>query len=98
MNRKILAAIFFVCLTVGGIHLAVAGGLTDVKSTLGGTVTWTVAAGTHVEEGSEIIRISTLTGSAAAARASSAGTVREVLVRSGDAVQKGMTVARIAED
>lgn len=98
MKRKLLITALFVCLMAGGIHLAIAGSLTDVRSILGGTVAWTVPVGTRVEEGSEIIRISTLTGTTAAARASVAGTVQQVLVGEGDTVQKGTVVAKIGQD
>lgn len=96
MKRKLIAMLLFACLAAGGVHMALAGGA-DVRSVLGGTVTWTVPVGTHVEEGSELVRISTLTGSSAAARANMAGTVREVLVRPGDVINKGSIVARISE-
>ena len=98
MYKKILVGIIFLGLAVGGVHFAVAGGMREVTSTLSGQVTWTAAVGTHVDEGSEVIRISTLTGSAAAARAAASGTVKEVLVHPGENVERGMLVARIAED
>lgn len=97
MKRKLIGMLLFVCLAAGGVHMALAGAASDVRSVLGGTVTWTVPVGTHVEEGSELVRISTLTGSSAAARANMAGTVREVLVKPGDVIGKGSVVARISE-
>ncbi len=98
MYKKFLTGMLFLSLIVGGVHFVAAGGLRAVTSTLSGQVSWTAAVGTHVDEGSEIIRISTLTGSAAAARASASGTIKEVLVRPGENVERGMLVARIAED
>ena len=81
-----------------GAHTVLAGTLVDVRSVLGGEVSWTVEQGTAVTEGSELVRITTLTGEAVAARSPVAGTVREVKTAPGDKVASGAVVARVAKD
>ncbi len=80
-----------------GVHVVLAGGSMEVRSSLSGDVTWVAAVGTQVSEGSELMRIATLTGEAVAARAAENGIVLEVLVKPGDKVFAGEAVARIAK-
>jgi len=96
MKRKLVLVLLAVVLVVGA-HTVLAGALVDEKAVLSGTVTWTVETGTPVQEGSELVRIATLTGSVAAARSSTKGIVRDVLVHNGDTIKKGTVVARIAK-
>ena len=63
-----------------------------VKAGLNGEVTWTAAPGDEAAAGDALIRIRTLTGDAAAARAPDNGTVQEILVRPGDSITTGMVV------
>ena len=70
----------------------------EEKAVLDGQVAWSIDEGASVEPGSELVRISTLTGQVAAARAAEAGIVEEILVRPDDKVEAGMIVARIRKD
>lgn len=70
----------------------------EEKAVLDGQVSWSIDEGASVEPGSELVRISTLTGQVAAARAAEAGIVEEILVRTDDKVEAGMIVARIRKD
>ena len=65
----------------------------EEKAVLDGQVSWSIDEGASVEPGSELVRISTLTGQVAAARAAEAGIVEEILVRPDDKVEAGMIVA-----
>ena len=68
----------------------------EACAVISGTVSWTAAAGAEVEEGSELVRIRSLTGGEiAAARSSGKGRVVEVLVQPGDELVKNKPVARI---
>jgi len=97
LHNKKLIAIVLVCVLLGLAQLTAAASMIDEKTTLTGQVTWTVPVGQSVTEGSELVRVSTLTGSAAASRATTAGTVQEVLVKPGDNVKSGEIVVRIAK-
>lgn len=90
----IFLAVIFLLAGAGAVW---ASSLTAVTSSLSGQVTWTAEAGRQVEEGDEIVRISTLVGEAAAARATVSGTVHEVLVKKGDMLSAGQIVAHIME-
>lgn len=96
MKKIGLAAVLAVVLFLG-IHVVMAGSSIEVISSLSGDVTWTAAVGTQVSEGSEIVRISTLTGEAVAARAVGNGSVSAVMVKPGDKVFVGQVVAHITK-
>lgn len=97
MYRKKIMFLFLVLfITFAGSFAAGATGLFDQRVVLSGEIVSVVKAGTHVEEGAELARVSTLTGSAAAARANAKGVVKEVLFQPGDMVQSGDIIARIA--
>ena len=96
MKRNLVLVLLAVVLVVG-VHTVLAGTMVDEKAVLSGTVTWTVETGATVQEGSELVRIATLTGSVAAARSSTRGTVQDVLVHNGDTIKNGTVVARIAK-
>ena len=72
--------------------------VSEAKAVLDGEVSWTIEAGTAVEPGSELVRISTLTGQVAAARATEYGIVEEILVKLDDKIEAGMIVAKIRKD
>jgi len=97
LHKKKLIAIVLVCVLLGIAQLTAAASMIDEKTTLTGQVTWIVPVGQAVTEGSELVRVSTLTGSAAASRATTAGTVQQVLVQPGDNVKSGEVVVRIAK-
>lgn len=97
LHKKKLIAIVLVCVLLGLAQLTTAASMIDEKTTLAGQVTWTVPVGEAVTEGSALVRVSTLTGSAVAARATIGGTVQQVLVNNGDHVKSGDVVVRIAK-
>ena len=74
-----------------------ANSLVDQRSVLAGRVVAQdlVAAGTRVKEGSILVKVTSITGSAPAARATVDGVVQEVLVKPGDMVHAGDVLARI---
>lgn len=97
MNKKIVAAAAFVVLAVGLLFLDNVSGFQ--RAAISGKVTWVVAPGTRVEEGSALIRVAALSGGeAVAARAGVRGVVRETTVAVGDQVKKGALVAKIEKE
>lgn len=96
--RRMLAVCLFLGITAVAVHAVMAGMADDIKSSLSGKVSWTAEQGSAVTPGSEIVRIKTLTGEAAAARAAESGTVEEMLVAVGDEVSAGQVVARVAAE
>ena len=97
MNKKIVAAAAFVVLAVGLLFLDNVSGFQ--RAAISGKVTWVVAPGTRVEEGSALIRVAALSGGeAVAARAGVRGVVRETTVAVGDQVKKGALVAKIKKE
>lgn len=93
--KRILAAAGLVLLLVFCVHTVMAGSILEVRAGLSGQVTWTIPPGSAVSEGDELVRISTLTGEAAAARAPQNGTVERVLVQPGSQISPGMPVVRM---
>lgn len=71
--------------------------LVDQKVVLSGKVMagGMAAPGTTVREGDILLVVDTITGPVPAARATTDGVVRQVLVRPGDAVRSGDVVVRI---
>lgn len=69
----------------------------DQKAVLSGRVLpmGLVASGTIVREGSPLLFVDSITGAVPAARATTDGTIREVLVKPGDMVKTGDVVVRI---
>jgi len=69
------------------------------KSTLDGTVVAESLArpGQKVREGEVLVKVKTIVGSMAAARATVSGTVSSVLVKPGDRITSGQTVAEIGQ-
>ena len=97
MNKKMVAAAVFVVLALGVLFIE------DVSSvqraSIGGEVTWVIAPGTRVEEGSALMRVAALSGGeAVAARSGVRGVVRETTVSVGDQVKKGASVAKIKKE
>lgn len=90
---------FAVCLFLGvmmfAVHALTAEAAVDVHSSIAGKVTWTAEPGSELTAGAEIVRVQTLTGEVAAARAEGGCTVGEVLVTVGDDVAAGDVVARV---
>ncbi len=96
MRKSILIIIFaWVCIFSSGYHMASAQSSVDEISALAGTVTWTAQPGTTVKEGSDLVKISTMTGSITACRASSDGTVIQILVHPGESIKAGQVVGKL---
>lgn len=74
-----------------------ANSLVDQRSVLSGRVIEAdlVKAGAMVREGTVLVRVATIAGTAPAARANVDGVVREVVARPGDSIRVGDVVARI---
>ena len=90
----LLLAVVFLATT---IWVGSAANLVDQNSVLAGRVLANnlVSAGVFVKEGTVLVSVESIAGSAPAARATRDGVVREVLVRPGDLIKTGQTVARI---
>lgn len=84
-------------LLVTTLWVGLAANLVDQNSVLAGRVLARdlVGAGVFVKEGTVLVSVESITGSAPAVRATRDGVVREVLVRPGDLIKVGQTVARI---
>ncbi|WP_182187762.1 biotin/lipoyl-containing protein [Pectinatus frisingensis] len=96
MKKKILGIVLVGIIALAGIyHMASAQAVTNEVSALSGTVSWTAQPGATVQEGNDLVRIETMTGSTAACRASADGVVKEVLVSPGQMIKSGQIVARI---
>lgn len=102
MKTKITAKLMLTVLlmllgtaTLAGV--AMAGGIADQRSALNGTVLADQLAvvGQAVREGDVLVKVQTISGSSVAARASSDGTVRQVLVRPGERVSAGQVVVQL---
>lgn len=98
MLHKKQVIVLVISLTVAvAVWTAWANALVDQRVVLSGQVMagGMAAPGTAVREGDILLVVNTITGPVPAARATSDGIVREVLVRPGDAVKSGDVVARI---
>ena len=93
--KKILTFGLFLGVILLAFHALRAEAAVDVKSGIAGTVTWRAEPGSTLAAGAEIVRVRTLTGEVAAARAEGGCTVGEVLVTVGDDVAAGDVVARV---
>lgn len=97
MNKKMVAAVAFVVLALCGLFLDDASSVQ--RAAIGGEVTWVIAPGTRVEEGSALVRVAALSGGeAVAARSAVRGVVRETTVAVGEQVRKGASVAKIRKE
>ena len=94
MRRIYVAGVLFCLMAVGAwlwSHAPV-----SVNAAIGGEVTWVVPPGAEVSEGSELVRVSALSGGEiAAARSKVSGVVRETCVRRGESIVSGTLVVRI---
>lgn len=92
-NRKIWAAALLMVLLALGI--AQAAGVQPQKSSISGQVATVVSVGTQVSEGSVLVTVKTLTGTAPAARANCSGKVVSVEVAPGSQIAAEQVVATI---
>lgn len=95
LHKKSIAVLAVLLVFAAGIWAAAAGALMDQRAVLAGEVTEVVGIGTVVSEGSELVRVTTLAGTATAARANAAGVVKEVLVQPGNKIKSGDVVVRL---
>jgi biotin carboxyl carrier protein len=93
-KRNILLLTLVFVLAVSAWVMA-AGHLVDHRSVLSGHVLSVVNPGTAVQEGTVLVVVGTLTGPIPAARATTDGIVKEVLVSPGDIIRQGDLVVRI---
>jgi len=94
MKKSFAAAVVFFILAACVYYIDDASSVQ--KAAIGGQVTWVIPPGTPVEEGSELLRVSALSGGeAVAARANVRGVVDKVMMNVGDHVKTGMSVAKI---
>lgn len=92
-TKKVLAAaVFLASLTLGVAQAAVGR---PQRSTLSGQVVSTVSVGTQVNEGTVLVTVKTLAGSAPAARANCSGKVTTVQVTPGSQIAADQIVAEI---
>ncbi len=95
--KKILALGLFLGVMLLAVHALTAEAAVDAKSGIAGTVTWTAEPGSALAAGAEIVRVRTLTGEVAAARAEADCSVSEMLVAVGDDIAAGQVVARLKQ-
>ena len=93
--KKALMFGLFLGVMLLAVHALTAEAAVDAKSGIAGTVTWTAEPGSTLTAGAEIVRVRTLTGEAAAARAEDGCRMSEALVAVGDDVAVGQIVARV---
>ena len=93
--RKALVFGIFLAIMMFAVHALMAEAAVDAKSGIAGTVTWRAEPGSALAAGAEIVRVRTLTGEVAAARAEEDCSVSEMLVSVGDDITAGQVVARL---
>ena len=93
--KKALMFGLFLGIMIFAVHALTAEAAVDVKSGIAGTVTWRAEPGSVLAAGAEIVRVRTLTGEVAAARAEEDCSVSEMLVSVGDDITAGQVVARL---
>jgi multidrug efflux pump subunit AcrA (membrane-fusion protein) len=98
MAHKRSIIIITVLLVIGAVAWALAAGQTvDQRGVLAGSVmaNGLTTPGATAREGDILVYVQTITGPAAAVRATVDGTVKEVLVKPGDKVKTGDILVRI---
>ena len=97
LQKKHVFMLTIALLIVAGVWTVWANNLADQKVVLSGKVLagGMVSTGASVREGDILLVVNTITGPVPAARATSDGIVREVLVKPGDVVHSGDVVVRL---
>lgn len=95
LHKKAIVLLLIALTAAFGVWTATAASLLEQRAVLSGRVVSVVEVGSVVEEGAELVRVSTLAGSATAARATGKGVVKEVLVGEGAEIKSGDVVVRI---
>ena len=93
--KKILALGLFLGVMIFAVHALTAEAAVDATSGIAGIVTWRAEPGSMLAAGAEIVRVRTLTGEVAAARAEEDCSVSEIFVSVGDDITAGQVVARL---
>lgn len=96
-KRSVIISLVVAILMICASALAMGSKQVEQTAVVSGTVSNTITAGTVVQSGDSLVEISTLTGTASAARATVDGTVKQVLVRQGDEIKTGQIVAYIEQ-
>lgn len=97
MNKRYIVYLVLMLTIVTMTWVFAAEHIVEEKSILSGTITaeHLVVVGQSVKEGDILACVGTITGPAAAARATTDGTVVAVLVKAGDKVKTGDVIAKI---
>jgi biotin carboxyl carrier protein len=97
LHKKTILLITALLVLSVGVWVASAGAFVDQKVVLSGKVLadGMAAPGSRVREGDVLLTVESITGPVPAARATTDGIVREVLVKPGDRVHSGDVAARI---
>lgn len=97
LQRKYILILAITMLVIAGAWTVLANNLADQKVVLSGKVLagGMASPGASVREGDILLVVDTITGPVPAARATSDGIVREVLVKPGDSVRSGDVVVRL---
>lgn len=97
LHKKTIMLLTAVLILSIGVWAASAGALVDQKVVLSGKVLadQLTTPGAKVREGDVLLIVESITGPVPAARATTDGIVREVLVRPGDMVHSGDVAVRI---
>ena len=92
--RKRYIVVLALVMLVLATGVAFAAGTQGQVSSMSGQVVYAIATGTKVSEGTVLVKVKTLAGATAAARANCSGTVVSV-VSNGSNISAGQTVAQI---
>jgi len=92
--RKRYIVMFAVAVLLLATGVVFAAGSQGQVSSMSGQVVYAIATGTKVSEGTVLVKVKTLAGATAAARANCSGTVVSV-VSNGSNISAGQTVAQI---
>lgn len=86
-----------ILMVIAALGIAQAATTRPQTASLSGQVVTTVSVGASVQEGSVLVTVKTLAGSAPAARANCSGKVVSVSAKPGSTVSAGQVVAQIEE-
>lgn len=95
LHKKTIMLVALLLVFGVGIWTATASSFVEQRAVLSGNVISVVQVGAKVSEGTELVRVNSLAGSANAARANTNGIVKEVLVNIGSEIKSGDVVVRI---
>ena len=94
-GKKNIVLVTLVLVLSVTVWVLASGRLVEHRSVLSGHVLSVVNPGAAVQEGTVLVVVGTLTGPVPAARATTDGVVKEVLVKPGDIIRQGDLVVRI---